>query len=503
MPISDKDRTSNNNIGGVMPNEIERRRTTVCNTPNENPAAFDTTPERVIPLLRTPTRRISPNTRFCYACELVDGVGRVYAFSTYYNRRAWRARPGRGVRYNVPSTQAGCLRQSILSGDPGALARLDPVDQVNESGTGNAPPPIARTAHGGTCDNCLNSTGGESRFILHNSALCEACYGAIDVQPCPTEGCNEAVRPGYGACGRCDYRARAVTRPTASVRTLDGYSQHGGNLAQVLNYTHTPEYKLINKPWGKDIYLGVELEIAYPRNRFSEVHKIITDAAPGKWFAKQDASIMDVDSASRSFMSSYAGAELVFTPMSLAAWRDINIHKVFSELVKIGCLSDKTNTCGLHIHTSLANGRISPAISNRARALYTSFGSRRVVKLSRRRTESMRRWARVPSDIRLWSENRYVALNYNRRTLELRHFNGTLNHNSFKAALQFADALIRFCKTSEAKYLESRIVKTNISGDDQAWHKLCQFIASAPDYKILTSYLHSRGILPAQNKKGA
>lgn len=462
------------------------------------------------------------------------GPATVVAFTSGANRAVWIGRNPDPVRYarnraSGDTSDCRALRESLLQTslreaylDPSNFIDMRPGErrgaETAEIGDLDAPAsprpetgdieqlrqlrerfPTTRIRATTTrqCDYC--GTNGP-RFYLGNSRYCYDCFRRNVAGPCSLDGCNEAAHLSAedGVCPRCFARERERTAHERQsrqreMRSLDGYSNVDSEHAEILNYSYRPEFKMLQKPWEQTVFLGVELELVLRRGKFPRVHEVIKKHADGLWFAKSDSSIID-ETLSSQFCSEHTGAEIVFTPMSIATWRDVNLKTMLDELTKMGCTSDVTNTCGLHVHTSLKSGGMPDRVLNIARALYSNFGSDLLCRLSRRRGSAMERWANVPRETAQWHNGRYLALRRTDYSMELRHFNGTLNLQSFRAALQFADAFVRFCQTSEAKYIAMKCNKAAGGTSGLAWQRFQTFVRQSSNYKTLDRYIQSRNL---------
>ena len=82
------------------------------------------------------------------------------------------------------------------------------------------------------------------------------------------------------------------------------------------------------------------------------------------------------------------------------------------------------------------------------------------------------------------SYNRYTALNFPRRTIELRIPRGTLNTNTMAATVQFYVSIVRFCEeTSLRDYDKSYKYMLWLADETQG-----------NEYRELKQYFHSKQI---------
>lgn len=192
--------------------------------------------------------------------------------------------------------------------------------------------------------------------------------------------------------------------------------------------------------------------------------RYLHDTMPEHIYCKSDTSI-------RSRIYDTAGVEMVSHPATLAYhMRKFGWADVLQAAELLGAKShDASAQCGLHVHVnrnSLGNTLEAQQLCvSKLLIIMDRFYETEIFKLSRRPTiADMAQWASkndagiLPTDKRdvvirkaehlEMTQGRYHALNLtNSNTVEFRFFRGTLNPTSFAAALQFIDAIVRYCKT--------------------------------------------------------
>lgn len=229
-------------------------------------------------------------------------------------------------------------------------------------------------------------------------------------------------------------------------------------------------------------YFGVELEIDYGGEVDENAHLImqVANRQAEHIYCKHDGSIDD-------------GFELVSHPMTLEyhltqmPWLD-----VLTEAQRLGYLSHRAETCGLHIHINrTAFGKtVDEQEAVIARILYFFEKNwEELLRFSRRTRYQLERWAarygykEQPKEILDHAKKgaygqRYTCVNLqNTNTIEFRIFRGTLKYNTFIATLQ----------------LVNRICEVAIALSDEEMRQLtwCKFVADCNEPELV-QYLKER-----------
>lgn len=228
----------------------------------------------------------------------------------------------------------------------------------------------------------------------------------------------------------------------------------------IWNYSHRPSpefaYRRNENP-ETALTIGVELEVdreyAADLSNASDTAQLVTDAAEGRVYCKQDGSIP-------------YGFEIVTHPASLAyhtyQFRWANIMRLCT---KAGFKSHDIETCGLHFHVGRSGlGATSEERYETAAKLVLLAHALKepLTKFSRRKADRLQRWAAFPqlsasalataSNSRLIAmaletedDGRYQAINLtNDATVEFRIFRGTLKRDTLIASMQLVHNLCLF-----------------------------------------------------------
>jgi len=228
----------------------------------------------------------------------------------------------------------------------------------------------------------------------------------------------------------------------------------------VIHHYHYKPSPLFYGGEGSSLFLGVELEIDEGGESRFHAQQILNLANRQKEhiYCKHDGSLDD-------------GFEIVSHPMTLAYHQTgMNWKEVLAKTAALGYLSHNAGSCGLHIHCSrrffgedyeeqdMAIGRI---------IYLTERFWNELVKFSRRTQGSLNRWAGKYATIsetvtetyqKAKNRNlgRYVAINLtNETTVEFRMFRGTLQYDTFMAALQLVDEICHLVLRMRDEELEN------------------------------------------------
>ncbi|MEU4711697.1 hypothetical protein AB0G00_35280, partial [Nocardia salmonicida] len=244
-----------------------------------------------------------------------------------------------------------------------------------------------------------------SRYVVGNQRACPAC--AQLQRSC--RDCGTLIS-GRRGCDRC-----------ADPRAL-------------WNYSYRPDP--IFHGTGP-LFLGLELEVIVPDDRFDDAIAAATDALGSLGYLKRDSSIRP------------SGFEIVCHPMTYRYALTGFPWQLLDELARMGCETD--DGVGLHVHASRI-GFTGPAhIYRWMKLVYrnqdpVSMLARRVSRYApfepntRARAKYLAKGCRNAIGL-----PRYQAINpHPRDTLELRVFASSLETRRVQAALAFTDASIRY-----------------------------------------------------------
>jgi len=270
----------------------------------------------------------------------------------------------------------------------------------------------------------------------------------------------------------------------------DCYSSLEEAEAHYDDYIHSYGYKPNPKFHGhfqRDLLFGIELEVD---NGGEDGHKAkqLLDLVNGEEnekyiYVKHDGSLFD-------------GFEIVSHPAKLKVHlEEIPWKEAFNLLKQNGYESDKTSTCGLHIHINRLNlGRTYRRIvevESRILFFFEYFWDK-IVKFSRKSEYQISRWSDkygtfdYEQALMQNEESRYYSINFqNKNTIEFRVFKGTLDYNTFKATLLFVENLVRYCKRYSIRSIEKR-----------GWSGFVEFITkrNINDNIVLIDYMIKRKI---------
>jgi hypothetical protein len=273
-----------------------------------------------------------------------------------------------------------------------------------------------------SCDNCgEDTTDYES---VDGEILCRSCYDNIST----CANCGHRLGSSEDEyCSRCQRTDAPIHEAHAKVVDILGRSRYGEE--------------------AKDrVYFGIELELEVSHtdgdsSLFQEAATAILDAL-GRDFIilKTDGSLGD------------GGIEINTLPCTLKVqrekWEGFFAHK------PSGLTSWKNNRCGIHIHITrqplgmLTIGKMTVFLNDpKNKDFIKQIAGRYDASYSKVKPKKITDTA---------GEDRYEMLNLtSNRTIEMRIFKGTLNKRHFLADVEFAHALVHFCRTTSIRYLDT------------------------------------------------
>jgi len=228
--------------------------------------------------------------------------------------------------------------------------------------------------------------------------------------------------------------------------------------------------KIVRKWWGDDVpYIGMEVEVELPR-RTSDL------AALRETIAIHGVDPMFIEGQSDGTIDH--GIEFVTMPFTFQSYHAGEVKEQMTRfqtaLTAIRATGRPTDdpgreTCGTHVHISRKDWTVDG--TRMADALINTSGTHINVwaKVFLRTPNSLARWAKIeaiprfggpagPTDLEITririaqykSQDRYVALNWQTQTVELRAFGGIRSPSDIHISAQFAFALFAFCHSPNA-----------------------------------------------------
>lgn len=326
------------------------------------------------------------------------------------------------------------------------------------------------------------------RITIDNKSICKECCDDLKLRICVY--CGRYFNPNNQSnreavfcencvliAARCNNCGRAFLRSDSSDSTHNlcnrCYTSRFG--------LHSFDYKPRTVFHGSDesYHLGVELEIEIPEkyDRNGYTRKIASLLSKGEelFYIKHDGSIT-------------YGIEIVSHPCTLSFHKkEFPWKELLMNLKKDFCLSNNTNTCGLHIHIS-KNVLRPNDFYKLSMFIHNQIDNIEII--ARRRGCAHAKFKSViplKGVFRDLNNERYEAINFiNKNTIEYRMFKGTLSLNTLMASLEFVHSSSLFI----GKEKTVLILKNN----KQAWSNYLQYLHEKEDkYSILLSYLKDRG----------
>ena len=326
------------------------------------------------------------------------------------------------------------------------------------------------------CDNCRDDQFfncphcGEWHSISNgwnspDGRYCRHCWGDI-----------------FGECGGCgeiyyqdDLR---YSEDNDSYYCSGCYEDNNGGIHDH-DFKPMPIFKHLPYEKNKRMYLGFELEVECkndePITSAQCFKDWLNERTDGELYFKSDGSLEN-------------GYEIVSHPMTLAyIHKNMHIKKMLKYLSTNAHTSYDTGSCGLHIHFNRNYYKDSDIMKLKT---FFNLNKKHIIKFSKRKDTQIRQWSKIEEEYTPYNMltrsvsissygDRYVAVNVNRETIEIRIFRGTLNYDRFLASLQFVDAVVNFIKESSAVCLFN----------GRSWIEFVKYVAKSGKYAKLYKYL--------------
>ncbi|MFI9504192.1 hypothetical protein [Nocardia sp. NPDC052566] len=296
-----------------------------------------------------------------------------------------------------------------------------------------------------TCDDCLLLAVDTYR-IERGDRVCISC---LEENYHECDNCFTLIPLDDNSCSDCDH------------------PDHDG--------VHHYDYKPTARFYGDGpLFLGLELEIKTPRQRFTTAVDTSLDHLGRLGYLKEDSSIRP------------CGFELVTHPMSYQYARTRFPWPLLNRLRQLGCYTDAE--VGIHVHLSRA-GFGSPA--HAFRWMKFVYRNQAAVTTLARRSSS---WAEFTPKARSLSQDfakgeragakRYQAINVlPEETFELRIFASSLHPQQVQAALAFAAASVEYTRHLSAVDIARR--------RGWEWNAFTTWLRAHLDYTVLLTELEA------------
>lgn len=293
------------------------------------------------------------------------------------------------------------------------------------------------------CAHCDAACGASEVVHVHTSesqwdvsGYCEHC---ADYVTWSCEDCGRRFAEGVESHGYDAMRCRTCQRDAEREQEAERMSIIGSYHSQARRAaTYAIESEWTRRHAGR--FLGVELEVERHESSGEALHdiaRVLLDAANDagrRLFAEHDGSLSD-------------GFELITQPLGLddqrALWSRVLALPTVREL-----RAHDTTTCGLHVHVTragLSRLQIAKAVVFLNDARNEDF----IRAIARRYGNGYCKLKRVALGQAASSYDRYEMLNLtSSRTVEFRLFRGTLRVTTLLACVEFAHALLDWCKVA-------------------------------------------------------
>jgi hypothetical protein len=307
------------------------------------------------------------------------------------------------------------------------------------------------------CDHC------ESRFYnddedhqvdVPDGYICYTCYENY-YRTC--YGCDRIVYENDGRWGEDDeFRCRSCH---------DEYNEDDCDCdsSGILSYSTriSPVFSFGKTELESAYVYGVEVEVDKGGTSGTHARKVVEMMGKHNVIVKGDGSLNN-------------GFEIVSVPGSVQWHREANWEDTFKYLSDNGYRSHNTDTCGLHVHINKKAFGATTQTQDKNIAkmiLFYEMNWGALVKFSRRNEESLRRWANrygirksdTPQKLlgKAKCGERYRTVNLcPPKTVEIRMFRGTINHETFIATVEMVDGIMRYTKNHDVDKVQAATLST-------------------------------------------
>ncbi|MDR0378913.1 MAG: hypothetical protein LBI62_03050 [Candidatus Accumulibacter sp.] len=328
-----------------------------------------------------------------------------------------------------------CAERYSTCGDCGATVHDDDATWI--AGAEMLVCSTCLDGHYHRCEDCGRYASDDNSYGLGSGGrICNSCY----------------ERGDYGRCCDCGdlYPASDLNYDGDEDYCDDCFRMRQNDAGRAIHpYAYKPPWihhrsRLDGGPREDDVFfLGIELEVENTSGGLysnEDVAKTVKDLAPV--VCKWDGSI-------------HNGFEIVFHPQTYAYAMDEGRGRIEDCLRTLRQRRfSGHNHGGMHVHVGLsAFSRLHlykfHQLFRNARALFAA--------ISQRKPEKLEQWASFGSmpDIPNCNVNRYSALNYTSRTVEVRIFNSTLRTDRFHKNLETVKAAIDYSKQCGLRELDA------------------------------------------------
>lgn len=382
-------------------------------------------------------------------------------------------------------------------------------------------PELPSTSTFSTCQNCRQNVEGLLTTInLHGRratiAICEDCVNR-HTRLC--SNCDNRIE-NNGLCPRCQV---AETQPVNTISSHTAALKEKGRYAITDYHPKFPwEYFDDKTDIPESSWFGIELEIEARRAKISEPQidsantildrcaRLVGRRLDKKAICSHDGSLRD-------------GFEIVVTPHKKQAFRKLNFRALMIVLKEADAVSHEGARCGFHIHIEkdewLLRERFREFYSVRAERTHAIVGTRsfgrkypgiyynydlyqrffnvfeeEITLLSKRTRSQISDYCRFERS----RDAKYLAVCTSReKTIEVRIWRGTLDHDQFKMCLQFSFAVLDFLKQHSAVTVltAGRYHKNELAANFNYW------LSNQPEYQFLVQFLKEKELFNFKKEK--
>lgn len=321
------------------------------------------------------------------------------------------------------------------------------------------------------CSRCGNFHSSEMSLRTNDGNICRKCM------------------PLYHVCIECEqffHGDRLHLSPDGSTYICTGCLNQRGRI--IFDYSYKPQPRFQKMVYENTRYLGVELEIEMNEER---IDKTVFASQIKDWLKSDDNNGKGIEKFIyfKNDGSLHNGFEIVFHPFTLLSFHNKFPLREFLKYIEEMGATTKSGRCGMHVHVSKEKVSDKSLLNGK----WFFYKCRPFLKkLSNRREFNFCRFEDYEPTKNPYDQQygRKTAFNVagSTKTLELRLFNGTLNHQNFLTNIQFSDCFVAYIQNVGATFLRT-------ATPHQIWGSFLDFAKKNHQYQVMVNHISKNKII--------
>lgn len=341
----------------------------------------------------------------------------------------------------------------------------------------------------------------ENLYFCDND--CAIRYGMISCRRCGTvhtpatshetsdgQVCTICV-PQYCSCIECERITRIDRMRADSAGRWHCQVCIANRGRIILDYSYKPFPIYQKMSYENTRYLGIELEIEIEGASESGRERVAKNVK--EWLAALTTSTgksLDKLVYLKSDGSLREGFEIVFHPFTLKAFhKNFPSQSFLKYIQEQGANAHLSGRCGMHVHVS--KEKVSKDSLLKGKWFFYKCAPF-LKKFSGRTNFSFCSFEEQPPNEDPYYQplGRRTAFNVagSTKTLELRLFNGTLEHEKFLSNLQFSDSFVGYIQQVSMAFIKK-------ATPHQLWENYLDWSKKAKEYQVMTNYILRNAIV--------